>query len=247
MVAVVAAASFDPATRIVFEWVREAGAMLEAAGLNVMKVYDVQCVPEVVQPLLAETDGFALLMGHGFPDVWSCFNLKPVLKTCSSDAVLRGHVVYALSCYTAKRLGPDAVRKGAVAYIGFDDEFVFNTYDADIFKRQALSIVEALASGATTCEAVEHFRRVTEELINEVMRRGDVAAPLTAAQLMHNARHLRHHGECARIREAAPVRAPISVVGTVLVPAELDVVKAGEVALTAMIAGLLLAAISALK
>jgi len=58
--------------------------------------------------------------GHGLATSW--FGVSGVLLTKDNVDLLEGKVVYALACYTAKKLGRMAVSKGARAYLGFTEK-----------------------------------------------------------------------------------------------------------------------------
>ena len=80
--------------------------------------------------------------------------------------VLNNKTVHALSCATAKKLGSAAVKSGAKAYIGYDEDFIFfnekgklsdPTKDkyARLFFEPAIAAPKALVDGKTADEAVE--------------------------------------------------------------------------------------------
>lgn len=61
--------------------------------------------------------------GHGSPTALTGQGLEEVLRSCFNNEVLAGRVVCGLSCLTGQVLGPNSKDKGALAYIGFVNEF----------------------------------------------------------------------------------------------------------------------------
>jgi len=63
-------------------------------------------------------------VGHGSEDTFTGQNLERLFWVCNCRE-LAGRVVYLLSCLTGAKLGPDMVAKGALAYVGYDREYMF--------------------------------------------------------------------------------------------------------------------------
>ncbi|RLI81525.1 hypothetical protein DRP04_05875, partial [Archaeoglobales archaeon] len=63
--------------------------------------------------------------GHGKGDIFSGQNKDILLQACVNDDLMKGRIVYLLSCRTGRKLGPSMVDKGAVAYIGYNDDFIW--------------------------------------------------------------------------------------------------------------------------
>lgn len=66
-----------------------------------------------------------LLNGHGGPDEILGDNHSTLIKVGVNDYILKNSVVYALSCSSAKVLGPACIRAGAKAYVGYKEDFIF--------------------------------------------------------------------------------------------------------------------------
>ena len=58
--------------------------------------------------------------GHGGPDLVCGHKDEELIKVGKNESLLKGTVTYALYCSSAKKLGPSAVKAGAVAYIGYN-------------------------------------------------------------------------------------------------------------------------------
>lgn len=70
-----------------------------------------------------------VLNGHGNDNSVMGHNNEIILQSDDGEA-LKGKVIYALSCRSAKILGQDSIAKGASAYLGYKEDFVF-MYNVD--------------------------------------------------------------------------------------------------------------------
>lgn len=78
-----------------------------------------------VEEAISEYDPYLILLnGHGLSDVLLGQDDR-VLFSRGNNSLLSGRIVYALSCSTGRVLGPDTVRKGAVSYLGYSEDFTF--------------------------------------------------------------------------------------------------------------------------
>ncbi len=71
--------------------------------------------------------------GHGGPDTYTGQYIEgsgySVLLTTANAGLMAGRVVYLLSCSTAQNLGPGMISQGAVAYAGYNQDFVWTVID----------------------------------------------------------------------------------------------------------------------
>ena len=68
----------------------------------------------------------AVINGHGSSDAVAGHD-NEILANDQNKSSLKGTVVYARSCQSAKKLGPAAVKAGAFAYLGYQEDFYFFT------------------------------------------------------------------------------------------------------------------------
>ena len=68
---------------------------------------------------------FMVLNGHGAADAVAGHNNLPVILEGKNDALLSSKITYAISCSSARSLGRKSVEHGAIAYVGYDEEFAF--------------------------------------------------------------------------------------------------------------------------
>lgn len=111
-----------------------------------------------------------LLNGHGANDRIAGNNPNDILIDIDSAHLLTGTVVHALSCNTAKNLGPAAIKQGAKAYIGYDEQFIAVLKDgnlsnplqddtAALFLDPAMAAPKALLDGKSAAEAIAQAKQ----------------------------------------------------------------------------------------
>ncbi len=66
-----------------------------------------------------------ILNGHGNENSVTGHKDEILIETDSNESILKSKIFYAVSCRSARKLGPKAIEKGALAYIGYDDDFIF--------------------------------------------------------------------------------------------------------------------------
>lgn len=129
-----------------------------------------------------------LLNGHGSSKSIHGENNESLIDEDNVE-LLVNKSVHALSCSTAKVLGPLAMKKGAKCYIGYDEEFVAFLQDdkisnpvkddtAALFLDPAFIPPKALVNGKTPEEAVrlaqnEYNRSIRKALTSDIQSDND--------------------------------------------------------------------------
>jgi len=70
---------------------------------------------------------FVLFNGHGTDSCICGFKDEMLIESKRNEELLKGRIVYSLSCSSAKVLGKDAIEKGTEAFIGYDNAFMLYT------------------------------------------------------------------------------------------------------------------------
>lgn len=79
---------------------------------------------EKIQP------SFIFFNGHGNETTVTGHNNQPLVDADINVKILKNIIVYALSCQSAKKLGPKSIKQGAKTYIGYTEDFIF-VYDTN--------------------------------------------------------------------------------------------------------------------
>lgn len=140
-------------------------------GLAVGQLWGDEANPETVRQEILRLDPlFIFHTGHSFPCVMTVQNLEPLFSMATGEHELckeirnldlvKGRVIHSNSCYAGKEIGKYLVKKGARAFFGSVDEFLFLIPKTGEIDRATLSpflaeyMVEAvLLSGGTVGEA----------------------------------------------------------------------------------------------
>lgn len=105
-----------------------------------------------------------ILNGHGGENLVSGHNNEILVMADDNESLLKSTITYAISCKSAKKLGPKAVEKGALSYLGYVDDFIF-VYNknrtatplkddlAGQFIEPSNELIRALIKGNTSLEA----------------------------------------------------------------------------------------------
>lgn len=68
-------------------------------------------------------------IGHGSPTVYTGYRGNRLWEECKySPEEVKGKLIHLLSCLTARKLGPDLIKKGACAYFGYIENFYITKY-----------------------------------------------------------------------------------------------------------------------
>jgi hypothetical protein len=153
---VICASRADTATEITWKFSREIFELCEARGIPYEYLENALASPENVRrELTSNVNTCFMHYDHG--DENALYGEKensivPVIDL-SSAALLRGLVVDALACLSAKNLGPEAIRQGCRAYIGYDE--VVYVVDSEECKRVMNTSKRELLNGRSAREAFQ--------------------------------------------------------------------------------------------
>jgi hypothetical protein len=116
--------------------------------------------------LFANNSDFVLATGHGSEDEMTLQDESLLWKIGSYDpAQVRGKVINLVSCNCGAELGPDLVKNGARAFLGFDQDLLWIADPADYFTpwsdsdaatcmRPIIQSINSLLDGATCAESL---------------------------------------------------------------------------------------------
>ncbi|MDO8676311.1 MAG: hypothetical protein Q7K16_01525 [Candidatus Azambacteria bacterium] len=139
------------------------------------------------------------LNGHGQKNCICGQNDEILLQVNNNEELLKSKIVYALSCQTAKELGPKAITKGASAYIGYDEDFVFFTNKemenkplkdnrAKLFLEPSNQVVISLLKGDSPEEAHKKSKAAFAKNIEDLLT-GKLPEKYLARYLYWDLRH----------------------------------------------------------
>ena len=127
---------------------------------------------------------------------------EPLIIVADNEKLLKDKMVYAISCRSAKNLGPKSVSVGAINYSGYDDDFVFlyepanlsrplSDTTARMFLEHSQIFVESLMKGNTVHEAVDRSKQNLKNNFVKALSENNTNA---VRFLWWNLRHFVSHG-----------------------------------------------------
>lgn len=123
----------------------------------------------------------AVLNGHGNENSVGGHDNEIIIKERDIKA-LESKIIFARSCKSAKRLGPSAINHGAIAYLGYKEDFWFVYTEEKIFKPLEdktaklflepsnyvpIALLKGHKAGQANSKSKMRFRKNIEKLIIE--------------------------------------------------------------------------------
>jgi hypothetical protein len=116
----------EQTTRCISAWAKKALKVAEKKGLAVFELADKRACKKAFESMIKKhKPSFVFLNGHGGSSVVTGHENEPLVQAGMNEEILEGTITYALSCQSAKVLGEKSVEKGARAYIGYKEDFIF--------------------------------------------------------------------------------------------------------------------------
>lgn len=161
----------DPATRYLARWSEPVLEEARKKGVRVVDLHKKKASPNRVRGILEKrSPRLVFFNGHGSDEVVAGHDNEVILGEGDKEAV-EGKILFARACKSAKKLGPASIANGAVAYIGYEEDFVFSLNEnkvsrpledrtAGLFLEPSNHVVIALLKGHSAGEANERSRRL---------------------------------------------------------------------------------------
>lgn len=131
----------DKVTDYLFCWTKE--IVKQNTAIQIFNLEGKEANKEKVESYLKKQNPrLVLFNGHGNNDTICGFKDEILIESNMNDDLLKGKIVYSLSCSSAKNLGKISVSKGTEAFIGYKESFVMYT-DSE---REATPLKDNLAS-----------------------------------------------------------------------------------------------------
>lgn len=89
---------------------------------------------EITKIINKTSPTIVILNGHGNYKSVTGFDNKDLISLGENESLLTNTATYAVSCSSAKDLGPACIKSGAKAYIGYTDDFTFMIDESKITK-----------------------------------------------------------------------------------------------------------------
>ena len=125
----------DEATYYLSNWSESSIKLAELKGINVIDLHlNKANSKEVESRLIKLSPGFVVFNGHGDENTIFGHKDEPLITLGKNEKLLASKIVYSISCSSAKNLGPESVKAGAINYTGYDKDF-FLVFEPEKFSR----------------------------------------------------------------------------------------------------------------
>ncbi len=112
--------------RYLFYWTKEVIKLAKEKGIKVWNLEGQRANRSEVESMLKnKKPSLVFLNGHGNDEAVAGHDDEVLLKAGENEGLLISKIVYALSCKSGKTLGVESVKKGALGYIGYKEDFLF--------------------------------------------------------------------------------------------------------------------------
>jgi len=171
----------DDTTHYLFNWSKNPIGLAKKKGIQVLDLKKSRANKKEFTSIVAKKQPFFIFFnGHGGSDCIGGQNNEVLVKVGENEQVLKSKIIYALSCKSAKKLGPKSINIGTVAYLGYDDDFIF-VYDpekvsrpledemAALFLGPSNQVTNSILKGHSTKEAHDRSRNSFTKNIQKLL------------------------------------------------------------------------------
>lgn len=117
---------YDDTTFYCSKWASNVIKEADKKGFDVFDLSREKANKDRVESILTDKQPrLVFFNGHGDDETIFGHNDEILIKSGNNENLLESKIIYAVSCSSAKELGKNAIEKGADAYIGYEDDFVF--------------------------------------------------------------------------------------------------------------------------
>jgi len=139
-------------------------------GLEIVVLSGAEAAPkELLEAVSDMKPDFVAFNGHG--DSRSLYGYDNVLLVSADDDLepFSGKIIHALACDAGAELGPELVRIGAKAFIGYIEPFQFYIEAANLFLEPAYEVVKSICSGDSVLTAYGKSQEMYKKNLAVVM------------------------------------------------------------------------------
>ena len=116
----------DITTHYLFYWSHELIDLAKEKGFSVLDLADKRAnVKEFNSMVRKHEPSFVFINGHGDENMVCGQDNEILVEAGKNEDIFSSKIIYALSCKSAKILGRKSIEKGALVYIGYEDDFIF--------------------------------------------------------------------------------------------------------------------------
>lgn len=116
----------DETTHYLFSWNQKTIELARKKSIQVLDLAKKRANKKEFTSIISKKQpSFVFFNGHGSADCITGHDNEVLVKVGKNEKLLKSKIVYALSCKSAKKLGPQSIKTGAITFLGYTDDFVF--------------------------------------------------------------------------------------------------------------------------
>lgn len=171
----------DDTTHYLSHWSKQAISVAQSKGIKIFDLPRTRANKvEVTSMLSKQKPKLVIFNGHGNDDSVAGYKNEPLIIAGKNEHLLKERITYAISCKSAKKLGPKSIDSGAKTYMGYDDDFIF-FYDpnkithpskdntAKLFLEPSNELMISLIKGNTAEESCKRSKQLFQNNIKKLL------------------------------------------------------------------------------
>lgn len=194
----------DDTTHYLSNWSKKIIDIAENKNIKVFDLNREKAIRTNVEVRLRKLScNLTFFNGHGDFNVITGHNNEPIIIGGENEGLLKSKIVYAISCKSAKELGPRSVKAGAVSYTGFDDDFIFvyepenisrplHDNTAKLFLEPSQLFMKSLIKGNSVREGMDKTKKLLADNFLKALNDNDRDS---AKYLWWDLKHFVSHGD----------------------------------------------------
>lgn len=125
----------DITTIYLFCWSQELVELAKQRKFSVLELNHKRANAKEFNSMVRKNEpSFVFINGHGNEKLVSGHDNEVLVEAGVNEDILSSKIIYALSCGSSKILGRQSIAKGTLAYIGYEDDFIFFYDKEKVFK-----------------------------------------------------------------------------------------------------------------
>lgn len=118
--------NYDATTHYLFSWCKRIIELAEKKNIQVLDLSNKKANKKELESRITKMNPSLIFFnGHGNSGYITGHGSKILVKVDDNENILKSKIVYALSCRSARELGPKSVKAGALTYLGYREDFIF--------------------------------------------------------------------------------------------------------------------------
>lgn len=193
---------YDETTHYLFNWSQEIIELAKKKNIQVLDLAKKRANKKEFTSIVSKKrPSFIFFNGHGDAACINGHDNEVLVKVGKNEKLLKSKIIYALSCKSAKKLGPQSIKIGATTYLGYDDDFVL-VYDLGkiskplsddlvaLFLRPSNQLVRSLLKGHSTEDSYKRSKDLFIRNIQGLLTSEPSPYDYTLPYLMWDVGHL---------------------------------------------------------